>query len=75
MTDTLVTCVGLNHVTSPVEERERLAFTAQEARDAVLALKERGSSVAILSTCNRTELYTTAPSGAGSDLTDTLNDL
>lgn len=75
MTDTLVTCVGLNHITSPVEERELLAFTAQEARDAVLALKERGSSVAILSTCNRTELYTTAPSGAGSDLTDTLNNL
>ena len=75
MTDSLVTCVGLNHVTSPVEERERLAFTAQEARDAVLALKDRGASVAILSTCNRTELYTTAPSDEVDQLAGTLNSL
>jgi len=75
MTETLVTCVGLNHVTSPVEERERLAFTAAEARDAVLALNKRGAGVALLSTCNRTELYTTAPAGAGDALIDTLNNL
>ncbi len=29
--ETVVTCVGLNHETSPVEERERLAFSAERA--------------------------------------------
>ncbi|MCH8201247.1 MAG: hypothetical protein IIB85_04925, partial [Chloroflexi bacterium] len=29
----LVTCVGLNHVTSPIEERETLAFTGDELRE------------------------------------------
>lgn len=59
--DSVITCVGLNHLTSPVEEREKLAFTAQELPEALTLLHDKMLSVTLLSTCNRTELYTIAP--------------
>jgi glutamyl-tRNA reductase len=71
----LVTCVGLNHNTSPVEERERLAFASHELPDALASLNERLPGAALLSTCNRTELYTAAPPGAGDELIEVLNAL
>jgi glutamyl-tRNA reductase len=57
--------VGLNHTTAPVALRERLAFAPDQLGTAVRAarnwfqrLDTRGSDeAAILSTCNRTELY------------------
>jgi len=57
--------VGLNHTTAPVALRERLAFAPDQLETAVRAarnwfqrLDTRGSDeAAILSTCNRTELY------------------
>src|SRR5450830_1331862 len=57
--------VGLNHTTAPVALRERLAFAPDQlgaavtaARNWFLRLDSRGSDeAAILSTCNRTELY------------------
>ncbi len=54
--------LGLNHKTTPIEMRERLAFTPENLPDAVKSLSELEciSEVAILSTCNRTELYCTA---------------
>ena len=61
----LVTCVGLNHNTSPVEEREQLAFASHELPEALASLNERLGGAALLSTCNRTELYTTAPARRG----------
>jgi glutamyl-tRNA reductase len=51
--------LGLNHKTAPVELRERLAFTPQslpEALDSLIQL-DGVEEAAILSTCNRTELY------------------
>ncbi len=75
MKSTVVTCVGLNHHTSPVEERELLAFTAAELKDALLSLGQRLSGAAIVSTCNRTELYTMAPAGQGEALIGVLNSL
>jgi glutamyl-tRNA reductase len=72
---TVITCAGLNHNTSPVEERETLAFTAAELNDALLSLGQRLPGAAILSTCNRTELYTMAPEGAADALIDVLNAL
>ena len=51
--------LGLNHKTAPVDLRERLAFSPESLPNAVKslsALKEI-SEAAILSTCNRTELY------------------
>ena len=51
--------LGLNHHTAPLTIRERLAFQPERLDDALHDLT-RGRSVreaAILSTCNRTELY------------------
>ncbi|QBE63656.1 glutamyl-tRNA reductase [Pseudoduganella lutea] len=57
--------VGLNHTTAPVALRERLAFAPDQLGSAVRAARNwfqrtggQGSEeAAILSTCNRTELY------------------
>jgi glutamyl-tRNA reductase len=62
--DTVVTCAGLNHQTSPVEEREQLAFAADELPEAVAGLGEALGGAVLLSTCNRTELYATLPEGS-----------
>jgi glutamyl-tRNA reductase len=51
--------LGLNHTTAPVAVRERVAFAPDMLGDALRALT-RGRAVkeaAILSTCNRTEVY------------------
>jgi len=51
--------LGLNHKTAPVSVRERLAFDDNDAVDALKALKTRfpDAEFALLSTCNRVELY------------------
>jgi glutamyl-tRNA reductase len=73
--DSVVFCVGISHLTSPVEERERLSFSSQELPDALGLLKQRLQGVIVLSTCNRTELYTVASSGdeSGRNLISLLN--
>ncbi len=51
--------LGLNHQTAPLPIRERVVFHVERMRDALAELT-RGrqvSEAAILSTCNRTELY------------------
>jgi glutamyl-tRNA reductase len=58
---TVVTVVGLNHQTSPVEEREQLAFSGEETAEAVARLGNALGGAVLLSTCNRTELYGTMP--------------
>ena len=58
---TVVTCVGLNHLTAPVEEREKLAFSPQELPAALASIGGRLGGAVLLSTCNRTELYATLP--------------
>ena len=55
----VVTCVGLNHRTAPLSEREKLTFSAEELPTALARLHDELGGAAILSTCNRTELYTT----------------
>ncbi|CAG7857387.1 partial glutamyl-tRNA reductase, partial [biofilm metagenome] len=54
--------VGVNHQTAPLAIRERLAFPAESLNSALKELRQVNeiSEVAILSTCNRTELYCTA---------------
>ena len=54
-----VVVLGLNHKTAPIEIRERLAFDAVQIEAALAKLKERygQSEFAVLSTCNRVELY------------------
>ena len=51
--------LGVNYRTAPVALRERLAIPARELPAALHALRAGGPllEVAILSTCNRTELY------------------
>ena len=52
--------LGLNHTTAPVELREQVAFVASRLPDALAQLTRDFPGVregAILSTCNRTELF------------------
>lgn len=55
----VVTCVGLNHRTASLPEREKLTFAAEELPTALTQLHNQLGGAVILSTCNRTELYTT----------------
>jgi len=54
-----VLVLGLNHKTADVETRERLAFNGTKLEEGVLGLhKVEGiEEVALLSTCNRVEIY------------------
>jgi glutamyl-tRNA reductase len=50
--------LGLNHLTAPLAVRERVVFHVERLHDALGELKrELAREAAILSTCNRTELY------------------
>jgi glutamyl-tRNA reductase len=51
--------IGLSHHTASVEIRERLAFSPDQARQAMESLKQRfpQSESVVLSTCNRVEIY------------------
>ena len=61
--------LGLNHKTTPVAMRERLAFTPENLPEATqsLASLDCVTEAAILSTCNRTELYCTVKQGNDED--------
>lgn len=54
--------LGLNHQTAPVNLRERLAFGAEALPAALAAVRAlpQVAEAALLSTCNRTELYAVA---------------
>jgi glutamyl-tRNA reductase len=54
-----VALIGCNHRTAPVELRERVAFTTEQALDAATQLRQRGilEEAVVVSTCNRSELY------------------
>jgi glutamyl-tRNA reductase len=54
--------LGLNHQTAPVATRERVAFAAEGMQSALSELLRRKpvGEAAILSTCNRTEIYCAA---------------
>ncbi|MCW5624007.1 MAG: glutamyl-tRNA reductase [Burkholderiales bacterium] len=54
--------LGLNHQTAPLAIREQLAFPADHLRPALRALAGLGPvrEAAIISTCNRTEVYCAA---------------
>jgi glutamyl-tRNA reductase len=55
--------LGVNHHTAPVAIRERVAFAAERLPEALhdLASQPGVREAAILSTCNRTEIYCHAP--------------
>ncbi len=54
--------LGINHKTAPVSVREKVAFSPEHMEEALNQAREQGQvrEVAILSTCNRTELYCSA---------------
>jgi glutamyl-tRNA reductase len=58
-----IVLVGLNHRTAPVEVRERVSFTMEQARRAAEELRARGilEETLVLSTCNRSEVYGVPP--------------
>lgn len=58
-----IVLVGLNHRTAPVEVRERVSFTNEQARRAAEELRARGilEETLVLSTCNRSEVYGVPP--------------
>jgi glutamyl-tRNA reductase len=57
--------LGLNHTTAPVAVRERVSFPGEGLRQALADLRSSLSGLlpegAILSTCNRTEIYAASP--------------
>ena len=68
-----VVVIGLSHRTSPVELRERFAFADEKIPGALQELRASGiaSEAAILSTCNRVEIYAAtklAPDAAFAEL-------
>ena len=54
-----VALIGCNHRTAPVELRERIAFSPEQALHAADELRRLGilDEAVVLSTCNRSELY------------------
>ena len=58
-----VVVIGLSHHSSPVELRERFAFADEKIPNALKELRASGiaSEAAILSTCNRVEIYAVTP--------------
>ncbi|MBC7994955.1 MAG: glutamyl-tRNA reductase [Rhizobacter sp.] len=65
-----VIALGLNHTTAPLDVRGRFAFPGEKLVPTLRAVSgrlKRATEVAIVSTCNRTELY------VGSDSTDSAS--
>ena len=69
--------LGLNHKTAPVEVRERFALSAPRQIEHALGYVRgvRGiSEAAILSTCNRVEIYAWGDANAGANLRASMHD-
>jgi len=76
--------LGLNHQTAPLALRERVAFVPEEIGGTIARMRERladascgrVTEAAIVSTCNRTELYCAAeqPQAAGPALAEFIAD-
>jgi glutamyl-tRNA reductase len=71
-----VLALGLNHTTAPVDLRGKLAFSPEQLTPALHGLRERllrsVPEAAIVSTCNRTELYVAAAAGTAASSTQAL---
>jgi glutamyl-tRNA reductase len=70
-----VFALGLNHTTAPLDLRGRFAFAPEQLTPTLQMFRERlqrVSEVAIVSTCNRTEVYVGANSGLVTPAVDWL---
>src|SRR5438067_6584872 len=65
MSSVQISLVGISHKTAPVAVREHFALDASELPAALARLGERYPAAAVLSTCNRTEVYIAAPRTVG----------
>ncbi len=68
--------LGINHLTAPVDIREKVAFAPgqmHEALHALLDIPAINESV-IVSTCNRTEIYCDATTDSGEVISDWLSE-
>jgi glutamyl-tRNA reductase len=67
-----VFALGLNHTTAPLDVRGRFAFAPGQLPPALLSLREQlaraAPETALLSTCNRTELYLAGPGAHAGNL-------
>lgn len=61
--------LGLNHKTANVDVRERLAFNGEKLNEGIFGLKKLPEidEVALLSTCNRVEIYASAKDSKNSE--------
>ena len=57
-----ISLVGIDHQSAPVAVRERYAFIPGELPELLARLGDRFAAAAVLSTCNRTEVYIADPS-------------
>ncbi len=57
---------GLNHKTAPLDVRERVSFSKEQLPAALPSLAAEAGQGIILSTCNRTEIYTVTEEPADS---------
>src|SRR5690554_4229521 len=68
--------LGLNHTSAPVDVRERVSMPKDLVVPALQSLRDafggRVKEAAILSTCNRTELYCAAEGGVAQSLPEWL---
>ena len=78
--DMHICVVGVNHSTTTVAIREKLAISTRQLSDALVSLGIYVDHGIILSTCNRTEIYTVSSDGhnteqASADFLRTYSDL
>jgi len=62
-----ISLVGINHRTAPVNIREKVAISTHQLDDSLSLLRNYISNAVILSTCNRTEIYTIDVDGFDSE--------
>ena len=67
----VIALAGISYRTAPVEVRESLAFTTGELAELLPALRVQFGATAVLSTCNRTEVYL-AGDGHASEAADMI---
>ncbi|MGD8841480.1 MAG: glutamyl-tRNA reductase, partial [Gammaproteobacteria bacterium] len=63
--------LGINHLTAPVDIREKIAFAPEHMRQALGELQDIPAinESVIVSTCNRTEIYCDASSDCSEVIT------
>jgi glutamyl-tRNA reductase len=74
-----ILCLGLNHTTASVHLRERIAFTEDQVRAALSRvscgqIRSAGLEMALISTCNRIEIYAASSRNSFTELEAFLAD-